>query len=282
MKHSVFFRALALTVLTLSVVIRVSAAPAVADTITVSSPLIPMPMKVAVVTPDDVSTPRPTLYLLNGHGVNNYKAWPSIVDLDSIADRYGFVIVCPSGYNSWYYDSPAKPELKMESFIISELIDTIDARYPTDPRPEMRAVTGFSMGGHGAMWLAIRNPGVFGSVGATSGGVDITPFPKNWNLPELLGPRDDNPRLWREHTVAAAVDTLTPGRLNIVFDCGTEDFFYDVNCALDSAMNARHIPHEYFTMPGAHNGQYWSRSVMRQLDFFDRIFRENAAAARKD
>lgn len=258
------------------------AAPAVSDTITLTSALLPQPMKVTVVTPTDTSSPRPTVYLLNGYGQNNHKAWSTITDLDSLADRYGVIIVCPSGYNTWYFDSPVQTEWKMESFITGELINTIDSLYPTIPSPEMRAITGFSMGGHGAMWLAIRHPELFGSVGATSGGVDFTPFPENWNLPALLGPRDENPELWKSHTVAAAVDTLTPGRLNIVFDCGTEDFFYPVNCALDSAMNALRIPHQYFIMPGAHNAPYWSRSIMRQLDFFDRIFRAGAVAVKND
>ena len=258
------------------------AAPAVSDTLTLTSKLIPQPMKVTVVTPDDTTSPRPVVYMLNGYGQNNHKAWSVVTDLDSLADHYGVIIVCPSGYNTWYFDSPVRTEWKMESFITDELIQTIDSLYPTIPTPEMRAITGFSMGGHGAMWLAIRHSGLFGSVGATSGGVDFTPFPNNWEIPSLLGPRDDNPELWRSHTVAAAVDTLTPGRLNIVFDCGTDDFFYPVNCALDSAMNARKIPHQYFIMPGAHNAPYWARSIGRQLDFFDRIFRANAAAVKND
>lgn len=248
-----------------------------ADTITLESELLPYPMQVTVVTPMTSASHRfPTLYLLNGYGNLNHKAWGTVTDLQRMANEKEWVIVCPSGYNTWYYDVPMKPEIKMESFITRELVAAIDSLYPTIPTPEMRAITGFSMGGHGALWMAIRNPGIFGSAGASSGGVDITPFPKNWNLPDLLGPRDDNPEFWREHTVKAAVDTLTPGRLNIVFDCGTEDFFYPVNCSLDSLMNARRIPHQFFTMPGAHNGEYWGRSILRQAEFFDRIFRQVA------
>ncbi len=270
MRISCFNRGVAIAV-ALIMAMSVNAAAAVSDTITLVSDLIPVPMKVTVVRPSAEGR-YPSLYLLNGHG-GDYRKWPSVVNIDSIADRYGMVVVCPSGMNSWYYDAPARDDMKMESFITGELVAAVDSAYPTLARREMRAVTGLSMGGHGALWLAIRNPEIFGSAGSTSGGVDITPFPNNWNLAEMLGRRDDNPELWRAHTVSAAVDTLTPGRLNIVFDCGTEDFFYPVNCELDAKMNSRKIPHEFFTMPGAHNNEYWSRSIWRQVEFFDRVFK---------
>jgi len=38
------------------------------------------------------------------------------------------------------------------------------------------------MGGHGGLYLAIRHKTLFGAAGATSGGVDIRPFPNNWDI----------------------------------------------------------------------------------------------------
>ena len=43
------------------------------------------------------------------------------------------------------------------------------------PEKRGRAITGLSMGGHGALWNAIRHKDVFGAAGSTSGGVDIRP-----------------------------------------------------------------------------------------------------------
>ena len=43
------------------------------------------------------------------------------------------------------------------------------------------------MGGHGAMWNAIRHKDTFGAGGSTSGGVDIRPFPLNWDMSKQLG-----------------------------------------------------------------------------------------------
>ena len=249
------------------------ATPASVDTITVTGSYLDRPMKVTVAVPEgygDDTTRYPVIYLLNGHG-GNYRNWPRLVPVDSIATRYQAVVVCPSGFNSWYWDSPVKPGMQMESFFIKELVPAIDSMYRTIPKAGSRAITGFSMGGHGALWLAIRHSDVFANAGATSGGVDIMPFPTNWGMFELLGKQSENRERWKRHTVMSLVDSLKPGQINMIFDCGTEDFFYKVNCNLDSALNARRIPHVYLTSPGQHNGKYWERSIYPQLDYFERV-----------
>ena len=63
----------------------------------------------------------------------------------------------------------------------------MDGHYRTLPSREKRAITGLSMGGHGALWLAIRHQDVFGAAGSTSGGLDIRPFPDNWDMKEQIG-----------------------------------------------------------------------------------------------
>ncbi|MDE5838711.1 MAG: esterase family protein [Paramuribaculum sp.] len=249
------------------------------DTITVSGKYLDVPMKVTVVVPDSYlaegdTVSYPVLYLLNGYG-GSYKNWGMIAPLAQYANDYGCIIVCPSGMNSWYWDSPEKPGMQMESFIIKELIPHIDSNYRTRTDRLGRAVTGFSMGGHGGLWLGIRHSDVFGSAGATSGGVNIIPFPNNWDMKKWIGEYEKNPDRWEAYTVKNLIDSLKPDQLNIIFDCGTEDFFYKVNCDLDSALNARKIPHTYITSPGAHNAKYWSKSIVPQLQYFKRIWDSN-------
>ena len=62
---------------------------------------------------------------------------------------------------SWYLDSPIDSTMKYESYIIDELVPTVDRVYRTQPHINNRAITGLSMGGHGAMYLSLRNPEVF-------------------------------------------------------------------------------------------------------------------------
>lgn len=216
------------------------------------------------------------LYLLNGHGGNN-NSWNSIVNLDSLATEYSMIIVCPAGLNSWYWNSPVDSTLQMEDYIIRDLVPWVDANYRTRPDRNGRAITGFSMGGHGALWLASRHPDVFANVGSTSGGVDIRPFPGNWDMAKRLGDRDSNPSRWDEHTVMTSVEGIRPGQLNIIFDCGTEDFFYEVNNALHRKLDEMGIAHTYLTRHGVHNGDYWSVSILPQMQFFRTRFYVDSA-----
>ena len=71
------------------------------------------------------------------------------------------------------------PESRYETFISKELIAYTDKNLNAIPDRSKRAITGLSMGGHGAMWNAIRHQDVFGAVGTTSGGMDIRPFPNS-------------------------------------------------------------------------------------------------------
>ena len=66
--------------------------------------------------------------------------------------------------------------MKYETYISKELISTIDKQYNTLAKNTSRAITGLSMGGHGAFYLAFRHPDIWGAAGSMSGGVDIRPF----------------------------------------------------------------------------------------------------------
>ncbi len=236
------------------------------------------PAAVTIALPEgysaDAEDGYPVVYLLNGHGGDN-RSWSSITNLDSLVTEYDVIIVCPDGRNSWYWNSPIDSTMQMESYIIDELVPWVDSHYRTIASREGRAVTGLSMGGHGGLWLGIRHADVFGAAGSTSGGVDITPFPGKWNIDDRLGRQYGNRRRWREHSVTSAADTLSPGRLEIIFDCGTEDFFFKVNNRLDSLLTSHGVEHVYLTSPGGHTPKYWKKSIVPQLDFFSKYFDSN-------
>ena len=67
------------------------------------------------------------------------------------------------------------------------------------------------MGGHGALWLAIRHQDIFGAAGSTSGGVDIRPFPDNWDMKKQLGEYINNKEIWDNHTVINQINKLQDG-----------------------------------------------------------------------
>lgn len=241
------------------------------DTILVNSPSMNKSVKVVTVTPDKKGT-YPVLYLLHGYG-GNAKSWVELKpELTKIADEKGIVVVCPDGKNSWYWDSPKDPSYRYETFVAKELVTYIDANYPTIADRKKRAITGLSMGGHGAMWLSLRNKNVFGAGGSMSGGLDIRPFPNNWEMAKQLGPEAQNRAVWDAHTAINQIDNLKNGDLAIIIDCGYGDFFFEVNNDFHKKLLKYKIDHDYITRPGVHNGQYWSNSIDYQILFFEKFF----------
>lgn len=217
----------------------------------------------------------PVIYLLHGHGGNHLSFIKQVnKELPQIASQKDIIFVCPDGQNSWYWNSPIDPKFQFETYISQELIQYIDLHYRTINSPEGRAITGFSMGGHGALWNSINHPNIFGACGSMSGGVDIRPFPASWNMKDRLGSYAENKDIWDKHTVIEQLYKIQPNRLSIIIDCGTSDFFYDVNEQLHQKMLKLNIPHDYITRPGAHNAQYWNNALDYQILFFEKFFKK--------
>lgn len=229
---------------------------------------------VMVVIPDgyDSKESFPVVYLLHGYS-DNHRTWTERTDVEALADLYDVLIVMPDGgFDSWYVDSQFAKDYQYETFVSSELVAFVDGNFKTIRNRSGRAITGLSMGGHGAMHTAIKHQDVFGCVGSTSGGVDIRPFPDSWNLATRLGPIHKYPENWENATVVNLTGMLTPESLNIIIDCGVDDFFYEVNCRLHEKLLKEGIPHDFHTRPGRHNWTYWKNSIKYQMLFFAECF----------
>ena len=121
----------------------------------------------------------PVIYLLHGYDADyelwtsgNYwlgKGW-SIADVSDYLIEDGtiqpMIIVMPSAKNryrgSWYVNSEVTGG--WEDFIAQDLVAEVDKSYRTIDNPSGRGVAGHSMGGFGALWIGLNNPGVFGAV----------------------------------------------------------------------------------------------------------------------
>lgn len=246
------------------------------DTIEVKSDKMNRNIKCTVIVPEqyfdlDLQDEQyPVLYLLHG-AWGSYRDWPTKANLDDLASDYSVIIVCPDGQDSWYLDSPIDPSFQFETFISKELVRHIDMNYRTLRSPGYRAITGLSMGGHGALWVGLQHPEVFGSCGSMSGGVDITKFPNKWKIDQRLGKYEDNKQAWADHAVINIVDKIKPGQ-NIIIDDGSEDFFYEVNLNLHKALLDRKIKHDFTIRPGGHTWDYWVNSLDYHMLFFAKAF----------
>lgn len=247
------------------------------DTVAVYSRKMNLEVKNVIILPDGYSAQSekayPVVYLLHGYG-GNHLSWLKIVKptLPQLATQWQFIIVCPDGKNSWYWDSPINPESQYDTYVSSELVNYVDNHYKTIKSPKCRAISGFSMGGHGAIWLTIQHPDIFGVCGSMSGGVDVRPFPKNWDMAKALGDYAGNKALWDANTVITNVDKLGANNTPLIFDCGQDDFFLDVNENLHALLLSKKIQHTYIMTSGKHNRQYWNKAVDWQLTFFAKFF----------
>ena len=247
-------------------------------TVAAKSDVMKKEIPALVILPDDYEKSGksyPVIYLLHGFG-GNYQTWYHIKpNLPELATSNQVIFVLPDGATSWYWDSPVNQNLKYETYVAKELVDFIDSSYRTIKSPKGRAIAGLSMGGHGAMWLALRHKDVFGAAGAISGGVDIRPFPKNWDMAKNLGEYSSNKDVWDAHTVINQVDGLKNGELAIYIDCGFSDFFYQVHLNLHNKLLQMKIDHDYLARPGAHNNAYWNNAIDYNILFFKKFFSKN-------
>lgn len=247
------------------------------DTVQTYSAAMKKNIKAVVIKPDNYAAARalPVVYLLHGHGGDQANWISKVKSLQQAVDLYQILIVCPDGgKSSWYWDSPEDEKSRYETYVAQELVKWVDKNYKTLADKKGRAITGLSMGGHGALYLAFRNQQVFGAAGSMSGGVDIRPFPNNWGMAARLGKYAEKPENWEKHTVTNMLHLLTPNSLALLIDCGTEDFFYKVNVSLHEKMLERNIQHDFISRPGGHTWTYWDNAVQYQLLFMSRFFQQ--------
>ena len=256
-----------------------------ADTVEVMSQAMGRNIKNVVIKPTEYANADlqekqyPVLYLLHG-AFGCYSDWSEKANLDSLANCYHVIIVCPDGQDSWYFDSPIDPKMQFETYVSKELVEYIDSHYRTLANRYMRAITGLSMGGHGALFLAFRHPDVFWSCVSMSGNMDITKFPDKWHIKDRLGEYAGNEQRWRDHAVCNLVDqvkacALQPAQ-NIIIDDGLNDIFIKNNIAMHEQLVEKGIDHDFTVRPGRHSWDYWVNSLDYHMMFFDKAFERGA------
>ena len=247
------------------------------DTVSVFSTKMKKEIKSVVIVPENYSTKKhyPVVYLLHGYS-DNYAKWVKTVPtIKTYSTEHQFIIICPDGgYSSWYLDSPVDSTFQYESFIIKDLLPFIDSHYATIPDRQNRAITGLSMGGHGALYLAIRNKSLFAHAGSMSGGVDLRTSTKKFDLAKRIGSFETSPEEWNNRSVVNMVEQLKNKELDMIIDCGVSDFFYQINASLHRRLISLNIDHDFIERPGEHNWDYWTNSIKYQFLFFDNCFRK--------
>ncbi|RIW14974.1 esterase family protein [Algoriphagus lacus] len=263
------------------------------DTIQVYSAAMKKNLKAAVTTPSSYrsgSQNYPVVYLLHG-GSGSFSDWHQKVSdpglVGKLAEQYNLIIVTPGvGPASYYYDSPLLDSVRYETYIISELIPHIDQTYRTLAKKESRAITGLSMGGHGAITLSAKHPELFVAAGSMSGVMNIDT--RMWKVADdfrklrqegqkaMLGSdlNYDGPT-FNSFTAVGLVDKMKANGLALIIDCGVEDFLIETNRQMHQLLLANGTPHEYIERPGAHTWPYWTEALPVHLLFFSKYLKRD-------
>ncbi|TVR44763.1 MAG: esterase family protein [Bacteroidia bacterium] len=263
------------------------------ETVDIPSPSMNTSLPAAVVLPEsyaETDHSYPVIYLLHG-AFGDHRDWLDKVAPDglvqSLANQYNIIFVLPEGGTfSFYLDSPVLENSRYETHITAEVVPFVDEHYRTVADPAGRAITGLSMGGQGALYLATRHPHLFGAAGSMSGAVhmDIN----GWDLPEedidrlmqgfmrSLG-NDIEPEFLAKNSVSNMVDQIKANNIPIIIDCGVDDFLIDANRKFHKRLLENKVPHDYIERPGRHNWPYWQNALLYQVLFISEVFRENGS-----
>ena len=273
--------ALAALVLILSA-LRLEAADVAAarvETVPFKSSSLGAALPYDVVLPADyASSPSsryPVLYLLHGLS-DHHSAWITRTNLVDHASRYRVLIVTPEGNNGWYTDSATVPSARYGSYLLEELIPDVQKRYRTLEEGYARGIAGLSMGGYGALKIALSHPDEFAFAASLSGALNAAQFTAKddlgWPLVSetilsAFGPLGSPTRA--SNDLFALVRGLPAGpgpqRPYLYIACGTEDELLGQNLAFARLLAEKKIPHEYRQLPGVHNWELWDQQIQEVL-----------------
>jgi putative tributyrin esterase len=207
----------------------------------------------------------PVVYLLHG-GDGGFRDWSNYSDVARFAER-GLILVMPEGDESYYTNSATLPDNRYEDYIVKDLISDVEGRFPVSPGRGNRALVGVSMGGFGAVKLALRHPELFSFVGGLSSAVDVPSRPfsmkriSQWQHHRSIfgtwngqAQRDNDP-----FVLARAAD---PAKMPYLFlTCGDLEGLLPANRAFANLLDQRHIAHEFHVVRGGHDWNQWNQQL---------------------
>lgn len=120
-------------------------------------------------------------------------------------------------------EAPWKVRYRMYSYVTQELPALIAAHFPADPARQ--GIFGHSMGGHGALVAALRNPGLYRSVSAFA--PIAAPIECPWGRKAFSGYLGADERHWAEYDATRLVARQPRRDVEILVDQGTEDPFLE-------------------------------------------------------
>ena len=181
----------------------------------------------------------------------------------------------PEGHSSYWVNSATNSAFRhpdrYEDFFTQDLIADAER---TLPAARDRSIVGVSMGGFGALVLALRHPGLYVVAGALSPPVDVPRRAFSWRRPlqslalrRIFGPPGSPQRAAHDPFRLAANSTPPPPFLYL--GEGNEPLAEPIT-RFDQVLTRAHLPHQFVTQPGGHEWKQWNLHLPALFDAIDR------------
>ncbi len=249
-----------------------------------------MPISITIPSSYDDQKPMPVLYLLHGHSIH-HGYYLKNTDIEHYVEEASVLCVMPEAGNSWFINSYSEPEDRFEDYMMKDLPEFIQKKYMVDT--DRQYIAGFSMGGYGALVLALRNPDRFVFAASIAGAIM---YPRDTEVLEdspkygFAKPSTDLafgelPNEFREECDPFLLYKNTPPvDLPYIFILtGLHDYFPEIMTAqrdLSDSLNTYGALHEYHEIQGGHDSKTVDASIhlmLQRIDYLrDRGFKSLA------
>ncbi len=224
-----------------------------------------MPYRVIIPARIAANQKFPVLYLLHGGG-GGFRDWSNYSDVAQYAER-GLILVMPEANNSYYTNSADRPQDRYEDYIVHDLIADVEGRFPAAADRAHRGIAGISMGGFGAVVLALKHPDLFVFAGGLSSALDVPSRPFSIKRvgqyrqhSSIFGPWGSESR--RASDPFVLVRSAGPAQAPYLFlTCGDLEGLLPANRRFAALLQQRHFAYEFHATRGGHDWNQWNRNV---------------------
>ena len=267
------------------------------ESLTMHSRILDQDIKYSVILPENYYNEKsayPVVYML--HGLDDDEtAWLEFGRVSQYYDaeiKNGTVVpmifVMPQGFRT-YYVNDYQGTFRYQDMFTEELVPFIDSVYRTVPDSRHRGLTGYSMGGFGALILHLQHPDLFGSTVPLSISIRtdeqyMTEYAPEWDVQwgRLFGAVGiEGPGRITEYYkqknpfyIIPKVPSSDYGKYRIYIDNGDkEQTLCRSNEELHILMRNTGFPHEFRVREGGHSFSYWCSALPNALHFLSDAFK---------
>ncbi len=200
--------------------------------------------------------PPPVLYLLHGLS-DDHTAWLRYTSIERYAAARGLAVVMPAAGRSFYADEAHGHPYW--TYVSEELPRLVGQFFRVSQDPADTFVAGLSMGGYGALKLALTHPGRYAAAASLSGALDIAHIAKQPDRDELIGRVFDH-RIGPGDDLFALLKSA-PSIPPLHVSCGTEDWLEGANRKFVTAAEAAGADVTSDFRPGEHEWSLWDAVI---------------------